>query len=513
MTADWLPAAPALRAWPERELAQWEPLTARVRSLADGSVSTPAYERAKTEVQRLIDSGDLDTLRARLPDRHIARALVSLWQHDDSRTTVSLRRSMLSALVNAHDGDLPRPIVSGLVSLVILRFDLLDDLESDLFGDLVTLIANHIAATPRRSARPRTSDAYSLVEASGVASTIGRDAPQRIAEQVLVADESLHGWLTRHGRRALDQGRLGQLLRQQVYLSRIRAADHTTDDGLEFLVDLPRHDLANRGGSEGMLFGHDLLMALTDRTTGKPSEFWVHTILAIGGDPRLEHTKEWHEWWRPLPSRHAETARRWMSVEDLRLFLTAVENFGFDSGHDDQVRMFAARKVFLEGLYDTGKIQQTRLVMGSTVRSSVRRQTKHSKYPIALLRSEMDRAVIIADCGDFHLIEGSHNFSLWIYAGAAPLSLMDLATREFAGHELRRSIPQRHAASSPFGDDGHVSITHNGLWQRRALEFIVQKLDVELDVHRLLSSQDYAKLKREWGLPIRGAQRLMPGRR
>lgn len=249
-------------------------------------------------------------------------------------------------------------------------------------------------------------------------------------------------------------------------------------------------------------FGHELLRALVDKPDKAPSDEWLEAILEIGGDPRLQNSAMWRKWWQPLPANTRRQATRWMSVEDLRLFLLAVESFGREEGIADLSRLFPPRKKFLWGLYDSGKVKETRLILGDNVRKAVRNQLGRIRTDAATLKTLRDTAVIYVDCEDFHLVEGSHHFKLWIYAGRPAPALVDRSKRTFTPDDLRVDVPEQHAKQHPHGTLARREVIHRGLWQRGPLEFLIEDYGIYLDPAELLTSEDYYELKHKFGLPV-----------
>ncbi|MEN1354777.1 EH signature domain-containing protein, partial [Pseudomonas aeruginosa] len=92
------------------------------------------------------------------------------------------------------------------------------------------------------------------------------------------------------------------------------------------------------------------------------------------GDPRISrNSPNYREWWQFLGEERVQKVRGWLSKEDLRLFLQAVEQFGIETQNDDLQRMFPARKQFLEGLFKLKLIRNTRLLLGGRAQHSVKR--------------------------------------------------------------------------------------------------------------------------------------------
>lgn len=495
----------SIRDWPEAALGGWEDLTRNARDLAEDGPRGRDHHRYLAEVEQLIDQDRLDRLARRLGTIGVLRALLLIWEQDDLRTDRSLRPDLFEAALSAAEAHPEGTLLTRLTSLHLHRFDELDEAHEGLFVRLADHLTQAFTARAEHSGQRRHS---LLAVLSNEPALLSREGPDLLAQRIVEADENLKAYLRRLGLTALDRGRYGQLLRQRVYIERLMHCDAEHDEGLDFLIDLRGRDLLHQRGLDGRYFGHDVLEALTDQATNKPCRLWITTMLEVGGDPRLEHTKTWLDWWEPLSESARTTGRRWLSRDDLRLFLRAVEEFAEERGKSDLQRMFPARQRFLTGLYETGLVQQTRLIMSVRAQRFVRRTLKSAGVQIATLTGAVDTAIIVVDCGDFHLVEGSHSFSLWIYAGVPTRDLFDWTTKSFQVQWLRSSLPRLHAERSPWGDGGHVDVRHHGFWQKPAVDFIVEELGVELDLHELMSISDYNTLKRERGLPIPGSRRL-----
>lgn len=83
--------------------------------------------------------------------------------------------------------------------------------------------------------------------------------------------------------------------------------------------------------------GHAALEILIDRTGQEPSDVWQTFILNLAGDPRISSAAtNYRQWWQPLSGEaRIQKVRGWLSKEDLRLFLQAVEQYGIQSHNDE----------------------------------------------------------------------------------------------------------------------------------------------------------------------------------
>ncbi|ABP79166.1 conserved hypothetical protein [Stutzerimonas stutzeri A1501] len=114
--------------------------------------------------------------------------------------------------------------------------------------------------------------------------------------------------------------------------------------------------------------GHVALEILIDRAGQEAGEVWQNFILNLAGDPRISSSAvNFREWWQPLGEERIQKVRGWLSKEDLRLFLQAVEQYGLETANMEMQRMFPARKRFLEGLFKLKLIRNTRLLLRISV--------------------------------------------------------------------------------------------------------------------------------------------------
>lgn len=503
-------ATPALRdtpPWPTASTTGWDYLTRTAARAARTAGAGRGFPDRVAEVRALLQRGKTEVVRRRLASPQVARALVHVWRDDAELAARTMRADLVREIAAAWRDRPSRLTLLALASLHLTHFDTVEQWEAGLFDELAITVLDGVTELPAPPTGPGAADLLAAfrLRADVVTELTG---PAHAAAEMRRVDTTLARWLADHGLVGSDGGRFGQLLRQAVHLERLRAADPSRPEELGFLEELTPESLVLAPGTDGLQFGHAVLRAMTDRPGANPSEPWVATILAIAGDPRLTHTTPWAHWWRPLPPEHAATMRRWLSIEDLKLFLDAVETFGRTAERLDLQRMFPARKRFLLGLYESGIVVETRLIMGDGARSSVLHQLGRVRSDISRYASERNTAVIVVDCGAFFLVEGSHNFQLYLYAGRPLTELVDRRTRVFDAPLLKEDLPDRHTRSHPYGLGAVESVRHLGLWQGRALEYLMTDLGQNLDPRLLLDAPTYQDLARR-GMPVVGSRRLM----
>ena len=249
------------------------------------------------------------------------------------------------------------------------------------------------------------------------------------------------------------------------------------------------------------LIGHAALEIVIDRVEGDVPEAWQNFVLDIAGDPRVASASaRYRKWWQALGQSRIEKVRGWLSKLDLKLFLDAVEEYGFEARDPTLQRMFPARKRFLEGLLDEGLVSGTRLMLGSHAERIIKRILgENSGLSYAKLASGMaDKAIIYIDCGRFYLVEGSHNFKLWVYLAKPADILTDYNKIDFSHSQLTSRIPGLYRKQ--YGDLPYFSVSHHSMWQRRVFEFLGEN-GIGLDIEKFLIPSDYREYLSRFGLP------------
>jgi hypothetical protein len=497
--------------WDESSRSSWTELVARASRQRRDAGGGRTFTVLMDEIRTAIDRGEIDTIVSRLHERRVARALVSVWTHDVERARVSMTPDLVTSVVERQDPHPTRMLVRALVDLLLRHFDLLDTWTAGLFDATSEATRRAASLTPPARGRLLLADVADTAR-DRPEEILARSAPRRVAELLIQSGADgvprpLDDWIRERGLYGYDSGRFGLLVRQSVYLEQVARADHTAPAQLGFLEEITTKRVIDAPGTGGLFFGHDVLEAMTAKTGGAPCDEWLEALVAVGGDPRLQRSSQWNRWWEPLPLAAREKAVRWMSVEDLRLFLEAVDTYARDNRKEDMLRMFPARKQFLWGLYTQGLVRESRVILGNRARASVQRQLGRLRTDVSSLTARSDTAIVVLDCGTFHLVEGSHSFKLWIFDGPARPILTDRSRRTFTPEMLTYTVPRDHAEHHRAGNRAHVSITHHeSTWQHHAVRYLVEELGVNLDPRSVMSADDYHRLKRRFGLPVVGAR-------
>lgn len=415
MTWDFtLPVAQThLMQWSDQELSAWASLTAEAASLSR-TIDNPGLSAETSRTAMAV-------LSSQAPDRHpeianpkICRAIVTLWAGDFRLAQDTMRVPLMRTV--CENGNFTRLFTFALANVFFTHFDRLDDLDTALFATTVDFVRQAVG----RQKSGSTRDAIFAVQGHPELS-LDLAGPERIAQRVVADDTDLLSVMRSVGLGEYTGGRFAEIARQRVYLDRIGQADPRQT--YPWLRDLWDSDLANSPAPDGRRFGHLVIEAMTAQEVDSPSREWESTILRIADDPRARGTVSWNTWWSRVPPENLRRVIAWLSGEDIRLFLEAVELFGKKNGKQDLLRMFPDRESFLKGLLELKLVRETRLFAGPAARSAIREiMGDDLRTNIAQLSGANYRetAVIFMNCGRFHVVEGSHNFRMWVLKGDPP---------------------------------------------------------------------------------------------
>lgn len=481
-----------LAAWPDHARATWEERADRATGVSARAGIGRNYGELVQEARALLLAGDLATLRTRMAERRFVRAVITAWLDDASLAEGTASPDLIRSLSAVAR---PSRLTTIAAAMLFFRhFDRLDAWQAGLFLAVRDLIRSAVKAQPSRAA----GDVIETLRQHGDL-LLELEGPTRLAQHLLVAGGDVTSWFRANHMSVHSDTRFGRIARDAYYLTAIAAADAEHGDH-NFLVVVTSEVLARQRtestDEDGLYFGHQVLTALTAKATRHPSEAWLEAVVTIGDDPRLSQTAKWMLWWSRVPEENRDRAIRWMRSIDLRAFLDGVEAYAVNTENESMLRMLERRKRLLLGLYEQDRIEDVRLILGGDIRQWIRRSTQFPLIDEARLQDsgKQDTAIIYVDCGDFCLVEGSHNFRLHVFIGGPLQRLADRKVRLFDGAELRETIPSRH--KEIHGEASHFSVAHLGFeWLRRALD-LLRDSGITVDERGLMTPPDFADLAR-----------------
>lgn len=477
--------------WPDDLAESWKSLAERAAKVADEAGVGDRLPELMAEARARAEAGDREGLCERVADRRFARALLQVWSDDPALAEASMLPEIFDRLgVRARPG---RHVTVVLVALFWRHFDLLDDVRGGLFSAVRRAVERCVEYALDQSAGNQVADPLRYL-ARTPHLTLVADAPAAFAAHAVERGVPLDQVVEEAGLRPLlsPSGRFAQLAYHAYYLGEIARADHTRDTHA-FLSDVATSAVRSVQGDGVPRLGHELLAALCDKPS-VPSTSWLDAILEMAGDPR-QRTAKWDQWWRYVREDLVERASRWMVGEDLRTWLKAIEAHAREN-NQDQDRMFTRRRTLLTGLYEQDKIREVRLVLGYGVRESVRKRLGGLRIDAARMDRERDLAVIIVFGDGFQIVEGTHNFKMYLYAGSPAPTLENRSKRVYTRDDFRHSVPAEFARQGGLDRD-RAEIPHQGFWQPNALRFLKQH-GVPIDPAAVLDSPDLRRYHREF---------------
>lgn len=480
-----------LPSWTPDTSTRWGAHAEGARSLGRGAGVGRNFAALLAEARALLAAGDVAALVERCGRPRFLRAVVTAWRDDAELARATMTPELVRGLVTSAGCSRLTAITA--VSLLLEHFDLLEYWRPGLFVATRDLVWRAVTTqTPRGQ-----GDVIGAVRAHAQV-LLEIDGPRRLAAWLTSNGVDFTTWLRSAHLSEHADGRFGRVTRDAYYLAWIAAADAEREDR-DLLRTISSEVVARQrtesSRSDGRWFGHDVLTALTAKTTRYPSDAWLTAVQAIGGDPRMRETPQWRLWWSQVPPDHVTRAVRWLRGVDLKAFLDGIARYAADTYNDDMTRMLDRRRRLLLGLYEQDRVDDVRLVLGDDIRAWVRRATPGGIDAARLGdAAKQDTALVYVDCGDFALIEGSHNFKLHIFTGGPVPELADRSVREFRSEEIRVTLPARH--EKRYGYESYLGVAHQGgEWIRRALDFLYSR-GVRLDESVLMTPIDYADLAR-----------------
>ena len=490
-----LPPIPQLSefSW-ERFSQQWNSLTLQTKKIADGAGQGEEFKALEQQINRYVMYDQKEKLKQILIKRKGVRVLTQLWIDKEEVRKNSLNEETIDYIQAKHP-KLGMSSLMNLISLVYRYFDALVD--GNIFNRLTQWLKQQVEQ--RLKDRKNTSDTI-LSVLSQAKWLFDLTAPKALVNLAKQNHLDLNEQLKKLRLNELPQGRFLDICHAQYYLDTLK--EIPVGEQHDVLHELLKQDVATMPFEEGKRIGHIALEIIIDRSAGAPSEIWQNFVLNLAGDPRIANTAtNYRQWWKPIGESRVKAVTSWLAKEDLRLFLGAIEEYANYTGDEALNRMFPARKRFLEGLYEHGFVRNARLMLGNQAEHTVKRVLGKSLTTSYInLRGMTQTSIIYLDCGDFHIIEGSHNFKLWIYMGLPSEKLNDYSLSELNHRELTVRFPYEFRNRLPNGE--YSGIQHNpASWQKNAIDFLTQN-GVELDLEKLFYKDEYRRYIRRYGLPF-----------
>lgn len=477
---------------------QWQTLSRKAEELHQRIFRAGAFQSVIDESRAILVSGDDAALAVASEAPRFRRAFLDLWSQDDALASATMTDDRVRRVAGTQH-TLSAMALLALINLHLGRFYELDTLKLGLFDTVEDLLRSHLAQAPSHKRLPRALQAVKEMPDM----LIARDAPRLVAEALLHDKLSLAWFFREQGLQGYRDTNYGRALVVEHFIARLEKAKPKEDHA--FLDELHDEALLKIPAGDGRYFGHRLL-EIMGRTSTRPADSWLETVLFIAGDPRLTHTPRWIEWWRDVSDDVRDNVGRWLSEKDLELFLAALEQFGETSNSPDFDRMFKDRKVFLQGLLELGLVRETHIVVGYAVRIELDQMIGHSLMSDVgqLLGSTGEtgrQAIVVVHCGEFILVEGAQNFQLRIFVAPRVEGLLDRTNQGYRLDHFKTRVPNNFKSENGTGSGMYFEGKHQGsTWQVRALEFL-QDRNIAIPLEKVMSRESLQTYARRHGLP------------
>ena len=483
-----------LRDWQERDFASLrentETLSAMAQSAGTGSRRFQEAQQALLEAAPLGEQALYDRLRRPIDIRALSYLLGS--QGDEARQ-IRLTPQLVSRLTG------PRSQLSTLTLLHLISAWFRHDRFKNSQGlrALGRLLQTQLE---QRQNTRRTVMLSLYIEHRALLFAV--DAASRLVKRAHAAG-NFETIIEQYGLTVQSDSRLVTLARACYYVARLEALPVGADSELLNKVTQPKIRDAPLDG-EGELIGHAVLRSLISRAGASiVSDAWRNTILSIAGDPRVPRSHpNYLNWWSRLEPALTDKVRGWLAGFDLKLFLSALEQYGESRQDEDLQRMYPARKRFLEGLLEQGKVNNTRLFISPDMEQYLTTVFDKKELPAYAIVSG-SRSMIYLDVAGVHILEGSHNRAIYGVPRLPKASrILDFGIRKFQERDLGKGLLEQYAAEFNEQRRDQLEVRHSPKtfnWQHQVIQYL-QLQEVTLDIEKLFTPGDYFRYKRIHGL-------------
>lgn len=448
-------------------------LAAQLGKLARTGVSAGDSRMAQLKRDLLAHVSDGGPLQLALRDTASARAALALWRENEAFHRHAPLNKAHFRLLREQFNPPSRIVLWQLSQLYLERYDSLPALD-----ELSAYLRQSFNDLPPRQGESREIHAYREQSAWLFAA----QAPEQLAKRA--RRQPLPSLLRRY---ALPvSGRFAEWAKQARYLHPLAKLKPGADHAL--FAELRDATVSGLPMEDGLLLGHQVAKLLMDKIISAKVELpdnWRYLLLDIMGDPRVPRAApSFQTWWGRLEPRYVQAMRAWLSSLDLKLFLNILEEVARSNQRSDLLRMYPARKRFLEGLQQQGLISSSRLLLGKQAENYVRDNFDARDMSALGSLGSAATSLIYLNLGGIHFLEGTHAFQVRLYQEAPFPGLVDYEESRFS----LASIRKRPATAS-------VKHSHSPLprWQHTLIQTLAAPpFRLRVEPRRVLSAEDYA---------------------
>ncbi len=454
-------------------IAVFADLEARLARFAEaGDTDNQRSQQRKQAILQAVQNGD--TVHAFLQTPSDLRLCLSLWR-DNSEF---FRRAPFDDdVLKSLQQNLKQPSRLQLWQLIQLYLETYQHLPCR--RGLARFLQQHLQSLPERTTPSQEMRSYR----QHAADLFARDGVQSL---LATAQQSPQGMVDLcRAWHIPEQSNFAQQARAEYYLKPLE--NLPLGENAAVLEEIQQEEVKSTSMSDGLLLGHHAARLLMDKVLKAKADLpenWRHQILAILDDPRVPRSSpSFQMWWGRLEGKYVNAMRTWLSKLDLRLFLNILEEVARRHDRKDMLRMYPARRRFLEGLQAQGLLKESRLLLGKQAEHYVREQFDARDLSGFGKLSSADVSLIYLNLHGVHLLEGTHSFQVRIYQDLPIEGLADYEVNKFSMSNIRK-----------YAADVSVKHSHSPVprWQRSLIESLRQApFNLHIDPTKVLSRKDY----------------------
>lgn len=478
----------------EHHIQAWQKLNVALEETAKKAGKGQNFLLKMEEMKRLIEQKRWAQLDLELATSIGVRALFNIWDESLHHLQSSLTTARLQRIIAEHDG-LTILALNLLMGVYFKYYDEINLNSEDASGLRLVQEIIESELLKRIEGRKRADFAKSESGFKKLYDSryylFAENAVMNITTKASKEKQKLEKIFYEVGiSKIATSGRFHDACRGAYYLQQLKTIP--LGEPNKILDEMLNENVYSVPYRDGQTLGFEAISILLDRTEENPSKEWTNWIVDIAGDPRLGIASQGYKrYWLALGEARVAKVLASLANLDLGLFLKAVEEYGNELNDTSLQRMFPARKRFLEGLLDLKLIRNARLMMGNTAEIRVKKILGAERFKDSHIRLGGDlsqHVIIYLDCGDFHIIEGSHSFRVWLYLKRPSANLMNF---NFRGPLLRGSLITRVPTNykKEYPDLPYAAFSHNGNgWILDSIKFLAEQ-GIHLDAGALTDNK------------------------
>ncbi len=111
-----------------------------------------------------------------------------------------------------------------------------------------------------------------------------------------------------------------------------------------------------------------------------------------------------------------------------------------------------------------------------------------------------DKAVIYLNCGDFYIIQGSHDFKIYIYLNTPSQLVTDYSITSLKEFSLKKGIPLEYKEKNP--GLPMVEIIHTPTtWRSNVINFLTSN-GIKIDIETIMTKHEYIDYINNFVMPV-----------